>query len=114
MSSGDESSIKLVRACGTGELSPGEAVRVPVNPPIAVFNVDGEFYATADWCTHEEASLAEDGIIEGDRVKCSWHGAQFCITTGAVEGPPATEPLTCYEVRVSDGDVYVVVPVAGG
>lgn len=109
----DDSSGELVRACSTFELSPGDVVRVPVDPPIAVFNVGGDFYATADWCTHEESSLAEDGYVEGDRVECGWHGARFCIRTGSVEAPPAKEPLARYEVQIRDGDVYVVVPAAG-
>ena len=101
---------QLVRACAVGDLPPGQVLKVPANPPIALFNVGGDFYATADWCTHDKASLADEGYIDGDRVECGWHGATFCIKTGEVESPPAKRPLARYEARVMDGDVYVVVP----
>lgn len=95
-----------IRVCGIDELPPGEARRVPSTPPIAVFNVDGEFYATADSCSHDEASLA-DGYIEGDQVECAWHFAKFCLRTGQVLSPPATRDIATYPIEVNGGIVYV-------
>lgn len=95
-----------VRACAADELAPGEAVTVPLDPPVAVFNVDGEFLATADRCSHDDSSLAE-GYIEGDEVECAWHAARFCLRTGAVLALPATKPVATYRVKVDGGDVYV-------
>lgn len=97
------------RVCAADDLGPGDAVAVPVNPPIAVFNVEGEFLATADTCTHAESSLA-DGYLEGDQVECSWHFARFCLRTGKALTPPATEPVETYQVKVEGGVVYVLVP----
>ena len=94
------------RACRVEDIPTGEAIRLPVLPPIAVFNVDGEFYATDDTCTHAESSLTE-GYIDGDEVECIFHFAKFCIRTGAALSRPATEPLRTHEVRVLDGNVYV-------
>lgn len=102
-----------VRACATSDLGPGEAVRIETVPPIAVFNIDGEFYATADWCTHENSSLSEEGYVYDGKVECGWHGATFCIKTGAVESPPAREPLACFAVEVVEDSVYVLVPKVG-
>lgn len=97
-----------IRACHRDELAPGEALQVPTDPPVALFNVDGEFYATADTCTHDSWSLATDGYINGDEVECSWHMAKFCIKTGAVKSLPARCPLETYAVRVDDaGDVFI-------
>lgn len=103
---------ELVRACAVTDLGPGEITRVPVSPPIAVYNVDGEFFATSDLCTHDKSSLSDEGYIEDGQIECGWHYAKFCIKTGDVTAPPATKPLTSYEVRVVDDDVYVVVPAA--
>jgi nitrite reductase/ring-hydroxylating ferredoxin subunit len=101
--------MSWVRACGANDLEPGEAVVVKVDPPIAVFNVDGEFLATADTCTHAESSLA-DGYLEGDQVECSWHMARFCLRTGAALTLPATDALVTYRTEVRDNDVLVELP----
>jgi nitrite reductase/ring-hydroxylating ferredoxin subunit len=95
-----------IRACGVDEVAPGEAVAVPLSPPVAVFNVDGEFYCTDDTCTHAESSLA-DGYIDGDIVECAFHFAKFSIKEGTALTAPAFEPLKTYEVRVTDGEVFV-------
>ncbi|MFC5994347.1 bifunctional 3-phenylpropionate/cinnamic acid dioxygenase ferredoxin subunit [Pseudonocardia hispaniensis] len=95
-----------VRACGVSEIKPGEAVRIDAEPPVAVFNIDGEFFATADTCTHEEASLA-DGYVDGAQVECAWHFAKFCLRTGRALSLPATEDLATYRVRVADDAVFI-------
>lgn len=81
-------------------------MQVETVPPIAVFNVDGEYFAIDDTCSHDKSSLA-DGYIDGDRVECSWHFAKFCIRTGAALTPPATVPVSTYEVRVDGDDVMI-------
>jgi nitrite reductase/ring-hydroxylating ferredoxin subunit len=88
------------------DIEPGEAVVVDVNPPVAVFNVDGEYLATADTCTHAESSLA-DGYVEGTEVECSWHMAKFCLRTGEALTLPATEPLATYATKVVGDEVFV-------
>jgi 3-phenylpropionate/trans-cinnamate dioxygenase ferredoxin component len=101
-----EPGASWVVACPAAELTAGEVVQLPQDPPIAVFNVDGEFFATDDTCTHETASLAE-GYVDGDVVECAFHFAKFCIRTGAAMSYPATEPLATYPVQVSEGQVLV-------
>lgn len=102
-----QSTSRLIQVCSVDDLRPGEIRLVPASPPIALYNVDGEFYATADLCTHGNSSLSEEGYIEGGEIECGWHLARFCIRTGAVKSPPASTPLATYEVRVIDGHVYV-------
>lgn len=75
---------------------------------IAVANVDGVFYAFDDACTHEQCSLAE-GDLEGTKVICACHGAEFDLRTGAVLAPPAKEPLRTYPVRVADDVLQIEV-----
>jgi nitrite reductase/ring-hydroxylating ferredoxin subunit len=100
--------VRWVEVCASVALPPGEAVVAPTQPPIAVFNVDGEFFATDDTCTHAQSSLAE-GFIDGDTVECEMHFATFCIRTGAALTPPAVIPLKTYPVTVVDGSVFVAV-----
>lgn len=96
-----------IRACSVGDLEPGDVVKVEVDPPIAVYNVDGEFYATDDTCTHGQSSLS-DGWVDGDEIECAWHMARFCIRTGRAKCLPATVDLRTYQVIVEDGDIFVV------
>ena len=95
------------RACRVDDLQPNEGRRLPTTPPIALFLIDGESYATADTCTHADSSLSE-GYVETDgSVECVAHMARFCIKTGKVLAPPASVPLRTYPVRVEAGDIYV-------
>ena len=94
------------RACSIEEIRPGEAFRLECKPPVAIFNVAGELFATADTCTHAQSSLAE-GYIEGDTVECGYHFAKFCVKTGQVISPPAFVSLKTYSVKVESGQVLV-------
>jgi nitrite reductase/ring-hydroxylating ferredoxin subunit len=69
----------------------------------AVFNVDGNFYATQATCTHRGGPLSK-GKLDGSTVTCPLHGSQFNVCSGDVLRGPATEPLMTYCVLV-DGDV---------
>jgi 3-phenylpropionate/trans-cinnamate dioxygenase ferredoxin subunit len=73
---------------------------------VAVFNVNGEFYAIEDVCTHDGEELT-GGPVEGDHVICPRHGARFCIRTGKALTPPAYEDVETFPVRVVDGRVQV-------
>ena len=95
-----------VRACGTGDVEPGEATVLAVDPPIAVINLEGEFFAIDDTCTHERWSLA-DGYIDDDVVECTLHMAKFCIRTGKALCLPATTSIHTYPVRIEGEDVMV-------
>ena len=97
------------RVASVGEIPPGEMKAVEVaGEPIALYNVEGEFFATCDTCSHEEASLAE-GWLDDDVVTCPSHGAEFNVRTGAVLALPATEPIATYPVHVEGDDVFVAV-----
>jgi 3-phenylpropionate/trans-cinnamate dioxygenase ferredoxin subunit len=88
-------------------IPPGDFAQVEVaDTLIAVFNVDGRFYAIDDICTHDGGGLA-GGAVDGDMVICPRHGARFCLRTGAALTPPAYEPVRTYETRVVDGVVEV-------
>jgi 3-phenylpropionate/trans-cinnamate dioxygenase ferredoxin component len=73
---------------------------------VAVFNVNGEFLAVEDVCTHDGEGLA-GGELDGDVVVCPRHGARFCLRTGAALTPPAYEPVRTYATRIIDGMVEV-------
>lgn len=96
---------KLVRLCSASELSPGEGTAVRVGDrDIAVFNVDGDFYALANECSHEGGPLAQ-GMVFGRAVSCPWHFAEFDVTTGESLDDIAPCGVSTYEVVVEDGVV---------
>lgn len=98
--------MSLHAVCPVADLPPGDVRRVETEPPIAVFNVDGIFWATDDTCTHEEFALS-DGFLEGDVVECSLHLAKFCVRTGEALSLPATKPLRTYPVTIEGGVILV-------
>lgn len=94
------------RVCDENTIAPGEALVLGVDPPVAVWNVGGELYATDDTCTHEDFSLAES-YIDGCQVECALHWAKFDVRTGEALSLPAATPLRTYPVRVRDGALFV-------
>ncbi|TWP35499.1 bifunctional 3-phenylpropionate/cinnamic acid dioxygenase ferredoxin subunit [Leekyejoonella antrihumi] len=97
----------MLNVCPLSELPPGEALRVPCSPPIAVFRTEeGEVLAIDDTCTHQDASLA-DGWLEGCQVECPLHASRFDLRTGAVDAPPAKRPVRTHRVEVVDGMIQV-------
>lgn len=90
----------------TSDLSPGEVMYVEVgNDPVALINLEGEFYAVSDICTHEEASLS-DGEVVGDEIECPLHGGAFEIRTGLPANFPVVVPVETYDVKVEGDVVY--------
>lgn len=83
--------IKLLQLDGTG---------------IALYNVGGTFFATADECTHRAGPLSE-GDLDGTVVTCPFHGSRFDVTTGKVMRGPADKPVQTYRA-VRDGDIVRV------
>ena len=100
----------LVRVARADEIPLNEAKRVDVNgTPVAVFHLALGFFAIADTCSHEEASLSE-GFIEDEVVECPKHGAQFEIESGRNRSLPATKPVASYRVVIEGEEVYVEAP----
>ena len=102
---------EFVRVAATGDILPGNRILVEIEGiRIAVFNLDGEYYAIEDVCTHDGGPLVEGEIIEGCQVECPRHGARFDIRTGEALSMPAFEPTPSYQVQVEDDDIYVEQP----
>lgn len=88
-------------------IAPGEYRVVDVDDVmIAVFNIDGDFFAIEDNCTHDHLCLT-GGDIEGDEIICPHHGARFNIKTGAALTAPAYEETPTFPVQIIDGVVQV-------
>ena len=75
---------------------------------LALFRVEGEFFAIDDTCPHQGASLGEGLLIEG-RVICHWHAWIFDVRTGACPRAPGVAVAT-YPTRQAGAMVEVEVP----
>ncbi len=76
---------------------------------IAVYLVDGAYYATSNICTHASALLT-DGMMDGYEVECPLHNARFDVRTGKVLSSPAEVDLETFETRVGGSNVEVLIP----
>lgn len=102
--------MAFVKVATVHEIPPGKAKQVKVGGrAVALFNVEGNFYAIDDTCPHRGAPLWE-GEVEGHEVTCPWHGARFDVTTGAHLCPPAARGVPAYKVQVVGEEVQVDVP----
>ncbi len=99
-----------IKVADTKDVPAGGAIAVEVNgQKVALFNVDGKYYAIGDSCTHVGGSLSQ-GALNGTVVTCPLHGATFDVTTGNVTGPPAQGNVTCYKVQVEGSEIHIEAP----
>jgi nitrite reductase/ring-hydroxylating ferredoxin subunit len=99
--------LNFERACSANDLEPGEMRACVVNGVrVAIYNVDGVFYATNDTCTHAHASLSE-GFLDGPLVECPMHQGTFDVRTGQPTAPPCTVALRTYEVQVQEAEIFL-------
>ncbi|MGR8929310.1 MAG: non-heme iron oxygenase ferredoxin subunit [Gammaproteobacteria bacterium] len=88
-------------------MADGEHIVVDIDGyDVALFKLDGQFYAIEDVCTHDGAEIAS-GELDGDEIVCPRHGARFCVKTGKVKCAPAYEDVATFAVRVVDGRVQL-------
>ena len=96
-----------VPVCAAADLPPGSVKSFEVGDElVAVYNIDGTFYATEARCTHATADLA-DGILEGDVIECSLHFGAFHVPSGKAVSPPCFIPIKTFKTEVRDGQVFV-------
>ncbi|MEK6618348.1 MAG: Rieske 2Fe-2S domain-containing protein [Nitrospirota bacterium] len=98
---------ELVKVTGTAEVAPGSGIVAEVNgQSIAVFNVDGTYYAIDNTCVHRGGPLGE-GELEGDTVTCPWHGWQYDVKNGkSINNPSAC--VKSYQVKVEGMDIKIL------
>jgi 3-phenylpropionate/trans-cinnamate dioxygenase ferredoxin subunit len=86
----------------------GKMIKISVDgKDVMVANIDGDFCAMDDSCTHSGASLSE-GSLEGCTVTCGWHKAEFdCKTGKLVKFPAKINNLASYNVIVESDNVFV-------
>lgn len=103
---------ELIKIASVDEVPLNSSKLVEVdNIRIALFNLDGAFYAIEDVCTHDGGPLVEGDIVNGHEVRCPRHGARFDIITGDALSFPAIEPTMTYDVYIQGDDLLIESPV---
>ena len=98
---------EFIKVAKADEIAPGQGRLVEVNDKeIALFNVDGSFFAIDNTCAHVGGPLSE-GELDGTRVTCPWHGGIFDVTTGEVLGPPPGRGVATYNTRLAGDDIEI-------
>lgn len=91
----------------TSDIADGKTLRVVVDGvEVLLCRCNGELFAIEDVCTHDGAPL-DQGQLEGCRIVCPRHGANFDVRTGEALTLPAVVPVPTYRVRVEGDDVFV-------
>lgn len=93
----------------TSDLNPGEAIVVEYGRMwVLIFNVDGEYHAIEDRCSHADVNLSDGEInMKECTVKCPKHGSRFDFTTGEALDPPAIMPVITFDVRTEGDDIQI-------
>ena len=98
---------EFITVATVDEIPPGERLIVEIGRRwVAIFNLDGNFHAIEDRCTHDDGPLAE-GEVVGCQVICPRHGARFDIRDGKVLSAPALVDVPTFETRVIGEDIQI-------
>src|SRR5436305_1105247 len=93
-------------------IKPGETATVDVDGfPIAVANVDGEFFAFQNLCPHQGTTLGGRPIVDGCHIVCPQHASKYDVRTGTCLEPSSldgfSQDLMTFLTRVVDGVVQI-------
>ncbi len=103
--------VERLIICNSDAVSEGRFIVFSVYcMSVAVFNVEGEFFALEDRCSHINVPISDGYVHKRELcVACPWHGAEFDLRTGKVLTPPACENINAYPVFVKEGNVVLEV-----
>ncbi|MCP1838532.1 nitrite reductase/ring-hydroxylating ferredoxin subunit [Bradyrhizobium sp. USDA 4524] len=110
MSVAEEPAGRWAAVLTIADLAPGDMAAVAVGDlRIAIYNIEGQFFATENVCTHAFAILT-DGWLEGNIIECPLHAGQFDVRTGCALGDPVTCNLRAFKTRVRGDRLEIFVP----
>lgn len=101
---------RSVKVASVNDVKPGECRTVDADgTEVALYNVGGAIFATANTCPHRGGPLGE-GAMEGDVVTCPWHGFRYNVASGQCVAPNPALKVDAFPVSVQGGDVFVEMP----
>ena len=98
-------------ACATSDIEAEDLIRFDhAGATYAIYHCpDGQFYATAGLCSHEQVHLC-NGLVMGNLIECPKHNGQFDYRTGEAKRAPVCINLKTFKTRVDGDQVYIEVP----
>lgn len=109
---GDDDNSGWVRIDEARTLDDESAIHLDIGRhEVCLIRSLGRIHAIRDECTHGQVLLSE-GDVESGYVECWLHGSRFDLDTGVPTGPPATEPVAVYPVRINDDEIEVRLPTS--
>ena len=115
---------KRIELCSTADVAPGNVIKVEKDDLVlAVYNLDGEFYALKNSCPHQAARVCLGRVLgttlpsdvyefqygkEGRILRCPWHSWEYDITTGQSVFDPRVRVVT-YPVEIANFEVAITV-----
>ena len=95
-----------IRVASTLELPPGSSRELVVEDRIvALFNVDGEYFALDGVSPHQGGPLG-NGMLSGCIVTCPWHGWQFDVRDGQHQASASLRHVT-FPVKINEDEIFV-------
>lgn len=100
-------SAKWIDAIAVAAMPSGDVIGIAVGgKDIALYEVEGEIFATSNICTHGHARMS-DGFLEGREIECPLHQGKFDVCSGKALCAPLTEDIPTYPVRIENGRIFV-------
>jgi len=97
---------ELTKVAQISDIPAGESIAVQCGRErVAVFNIDGAYYAVSDMCPHAGGPLSQ-GYVKGTRVTCPWHGWQFDLCPA---GEAPNDGICRFPVHVQGDDIFIEV-----
>jgi naphthalene 1,2-dioxygenase system ferredoxin subunit len=91
-----------IDAAAVSDVPEGDVVAVRVaGKDIALYEVEGEVFATDNTCTHGHARMS-DGFLEGREIECPLHQGKFDVCSGKALCAPLTEDIKTYAVKIEN------------
>ncbi len=97
---------KFVKVATIRDIPPGHGKMVIAHgKPMALFNVEGQFYAINQICPHMGGPLSE-GTLQGKVVTCPWHKWSYYVDTGLPDHERG-HSVAAYEVKIEGEDILI-------
>lgn len=100
---------QFIRVANTTDVPPGTLRSFEVNGErILIANWQGTLFATQDLCTHDNGTLSDGTLVDG-QIECPRHGGRFDPATGAATQMPAMFPIKTFPVKVEGASIWVAI-----
>jgi nitrite reductase/ring-hydroxylating ferredoxin subunit len=99
--------MPAVQVCAAADVPENSVISREVGDElVAIYNINGTYYATEARCTHGMADLA-DGTLDGEEIECTFHFGKFHVPSGKATESPCFIALKTFKTEVRDGQVFV-------